>query len=210
MCSMLYIRVTSSVFLMLLMKVTLLIPLANAQDTYQYGTVIGSENDNQNIRSFLQRNEEGIRVTLIQSSGSFSNIRNNGIGGGGGNQNNGRNQMVQLFNVPQDTDYLELLVFNARINPRFIRKNKIQIIRVEDSGPPPFKSENLERYWTSYNFKDDYKEGGPFPLLEPGDIVIVQRKGFFNRPFFDPLTDLSFLITLTSLTVSVAAISNAL
>lgn len=176
----------------------------DAQDAYQYGTVIGSEDDNQNVMSFLQRNEEGIRVTLIQSTGTLNSIR------GGGGQGQGRNQNVQLLDVPKDTDYLELLVFNARLNPRFIRKNRIQIIRVEESGPPPFKSENIERYWTSYNFKEDYKQGGPFPLLQPGDIVIVQRKGLFNRPFFDPLTDISFLITLTSLTVSVAAITNAL
>ena len=178
-----------------------------AQDTYQYGTVIGSEDDNQNVRSFLQRNEEGIRVTLIQSTGTLNSIRGSGFGSGG--QGQSRNQNVQLLDVPQDTDYLELLVFNARLNPRFIRKNRIQIIRVEESGPPPFKSETSERYWTSYNFKEDYKQGGPFPLLQPGDIVIVQRKGLFNRPFFDPLTDISFLITLTSLTVSVAAITNA-
>lgn len=180
------------------------------QDAYKYGSVIGSEDESDNVQSFLQENEEGIRVTLINSSGSMGGgIGRGGIGGAGGSGRGGRSGGVQIFNVPKDTDYLELLVFNARLNPRHIRKNKIKIIRVEDAGPPPFLSENIERFWTSYNFKKDYKEGGPFPTLEPHDIVIVQRKGLFNRPFFDPLTDVTFLISLSSITLSIFAITNA-
>lgn len=196
-------------FIFLITALLLSPEIGHTQDAYQYGTVIGSEDESDNVQSFLQENEEGIRVTLINSSGSMGGgIGRGGLGGAGGSGSGGRGG-VQIFNVPKDTDYLELLVFNARLNPRHIRKNKIKIIRVKQTGPPPFLSEDIERYWTSYNFKKDYKEGGPFPTLEPHDIVIVQRKGFFNRPFFDPLTDVTFLVSLSSITLSIFAITNA-
>jgi len=184
--------------------------IAQAQDTYGYGTVVGNEEEAQNVTSYLQSLEEGIKVTLINSRGSIGGIGGRGIGAGiGGGSGNRGGGGVQIFHVPKDTDYLELLVFNAGLNPRFIRKNKIKLLRVKDTGPPPFYSRSIERYWASYDFKEDYKQGGPFPTLKPHDIVIVQQKGFFNRPFFDPLTDVSFLITLSSLTLSIFAISNA-
>lgn len=173
--------------------------IAQAQSIYGYGTVIGGlEADGQlNSKNFLLDNEEGIRVLLIQSSGSGFNAR--GAGGGGA---------VQILDVPKDTDYLELLVFYARINPRQIRKDEIQILRLAATGNTPHLSKNLQRYWTTYNFQDQYDRGGPFDLVRPGDIIIVQARGIFNRPFFDPLTDLNFLISLSTLAFTTVTLYN--
>jgi hypothetical protein len=171
-----------------------------AQNAYEYGTVVGGDESNISTNSFLQTNEEGYQITLINSSGGVN-------AGSGGSSQSGQN--VKIINVPKDTDYLELLVFYAKLNPRFIRKNKIKIYRVEDAGPAPYLSKNINRYWTEYNFREQYKKGGPFDKVKPGDIIFVQRKGLLNRPIFDPLSDLRFILTLPSLALSVYTLYNA-
>ena len=87
-----------------------------------------------------------------------------------------------------------------------VRKNKIKILRVKEAGPSPYKSSTIQRYWTKYNFGKQYKKGGPFDLLQPGDIVVVQSKGLFARPFFDPLNDVTFLIGIPALVLSTVQI----
>ena len=187
-----------------------------AQDSYTYGTVIGGEEDMFNATDFIQKNETGIRVVLINTSGLAAGMGGGGvglgggagvgIGGGGAGVGIGGGGGVRIFNLPKDTDFLELIVFYGRLNPRFIRKNKIKILRVREAGKPPFESKNIKRHFTTYNFKEDYNAGGPFPTLEPGDIVIIQRKGIFNRPFFDPLADIRFILAIPSLVFSILAI----
>jgi hypothetical protein len=171
-----------------------------AQDAYAYGTVVGGEEEDQLAQSYLQENEEGYRITLIYSQGGLGTTSR-------GSSN--RQNSVRLMNVPKDTDYLELFVYYANINPRFIRKGKIKIFRVKDAGPIPYMSENIERYWTEYNFKKQYDKGGPFDKVQPGDIIIVQQKGLINRPFFDPISDLRFILTLPSLALSIFTLYNA-
>ena len=168
------------------------------QDDYTYGTVIGGEKETQNVQSFLDTNEEGIRVTLINSARRSTRSQ----GGGGSNRG------VQIYNVPKDTDYLELLVFKAGINPRYIRQNKIKILRIDSTGAPPYRSEHIERYWTTHDFSEEYEEGGPFSLVQPGDIIIVQGRGLINRPFFDPISDIRFLLSLSSLALSAISVYN--
>ncbi|MGM0589097.1 MAG: hypothetical protein ACQETE_11815 [Bacteroidota bacterium] len=175
-------------------------PSTWAQDAYEYGTVVGGEDKLIGSNNYLQENEEGYQITLINSSGGVS-VR--------GSSSNRRGSQVQIINVPKDTDYLELLVYYANLNPRFIRKNKIKIYRVKDAGQPPYKSENIKRYWTEYNFQKQYDNGGPFDEVQPGDIIFVQRKGLINRPIFDPLNDLKFILTLPSLALSVFTVYNA-
>lgn len=173
-----------------------------AQNGYTYGTVVGGEVETKNVTSFLQDNEEGYRIILVNST------RSRGSQGmqGGGNQSSGG---VQLLDVPTDTDYLELLLEYANLNPRYIRKNKIKILRIDDPGDPPFLSKDIERYWTSYNFKKEYKKGGPFSTVQPGDIIFIQGKGLINRPFFDPLNDIRFLLSIPSIALSVVTVYNA-
>lgn len=170
------------------------------QDNYTYGTVIGGEGENENVQSLLDTNEEGVRVTLINSASRTSRSQGNNRSGSG----------VQMYNVPKDTDYLELLVFIAGINPRYIRQGKIKILRIDSAGSPPYRSENIERYWTAHDFSEEYEKGGPFSLVQPGDIIIVQGRGLINRPFFDPISDIRFLLSLSSLALSALSLYNIL
>lgn len=186
----------------ILFFVLLIIPICSeAQiDDYTYGTVIGGNegSGNDRVTSLLDNNEEGIRVTLINSGGRASgNVRRSSGSGG-----------VQIYDVPRDTDYFELIVFIAGINPRYIRKGKIQILRIDSAGTPPYLSKNIKRYWTEYDFAEDYDRGGPFDVIQPGDIIIVQGKGLINRPFFDPIADIRFLLSLSSLALSVISVYN--
>lgn len=175
-----------------------------SQSNYGYGTVIGGQDKTSNAtqaQSMLMDNEEGVRVVLVRSSGG--GLRLNQIGGqqgaGGG---------VRILDVPKDTDYLELIMFYANIDPRSIRKDKIKILRVASTGTAPYFSKDIQRYWTSYNFEDQYERGGPFELVRPGDIIIIEGRGLFNRPFFDPLTDITFLLTLPTLLLSILSVYN--
>lgn len=155
-----------------------------------FGTVIGGIEENNSSLSFLGDNEVGVRVIVIVSAG----------GGGVNNQQmmaQGAGQ-VQILDVPTDTDYLELLLVYLRLDPRWLRKNKFRILRVAEAGDKPYLSKNIKREWTSYSFKPEYKSGGPFSTVQPGDIIIIERKGLFNRPFFDFLVDLRFLISLAT------------
>ena len=150
--------------------------------------------------SFVQENEEGVRVVFIQSRGSGFGINNNGGGGGGGG--------VKILEVPKDTDYLELIMFYSGIDPRGLRKDKIKILRVASTGQNPYLSKNTQRYWTSYNFGEQYDRGGPFDLVRPYDIIIVQQRGLFNREIFDPITDINFLLTLPTFIFSIVTVYN--
>ncbi len=189
---------------------------AQGQD-YGYGSVIGGSNDSgYGGRSFLRDNEEGMRITLIRSTppgriGGSRLLGSSGdtgirIGGTGTSGSSGPGGNVQIYEVPVDTDYLELLVFYARLDPRRIRQSRIRILRVDSTGAPPYYSEEIHRSWTSHNFREEYRQGGPFETLEPGDIVIVEGRGLFNRPFFDPISDINFLITLPTLVLSFVSI----
>lgn len=171
--------------------------VSNAQNrgnTYGYGTVIGGETSrgNYNANSFLSRNQEGMRITVIQSRGSARGAQGSGGIGGG----------VQIYEVPRDTDFLEMIVFYSRLDPRQIRQRKIRILRLEETGPPPFYSETIKRTWTQYNFRSEYRDGGPFTVLKPGDIIIVEGRGIFNRRIFDPLADINFLLGLPTVVLS--------
>lgn len=176
---------------------------AQVINDYGYGSVIGGEKSVGSIgaKSLIGSNEQGIRVVLIRSqSQGISSLRGGGNSGGG----------VQIFEVPKDTDFLELLVFYAGIDPRGIHQNNVKLLRVKSTGTKPYNSMDIHRYWTKYNFKNEYDLGGPFELLRPGDIVIVEGRGLFNRPFFDPLTDINFLLTLPTLILSVLSLYNTL
>lgn len=191
----------SRILLITLLILTISTFTATAQQNdYTYGTVIGGEKSGQNVQSFLDTNEEGVRITLINSAGSSTRSQGGNQGGRG----------VQIYNVPKDTDYLELLVFIAGINPRYIRQNKIKILRIDSTGGPPYLSKNIHRYWTTYDFDDEYDEGGPFTRVQPGDIIIVQGRGLINRPFFDPISDIRFLLSLSSLALSAISVYNIL
>lgn len=176
---------------------------ATAQTKYGYGSVIGGQNrteDGVTGKSYLDENQEGVRVIVIQSRGSGAGgIRAGGAGGSAG---------VSIYDVPKDTDYLELLIFYANMNPRTIRKDKIKILRVASTGISPYLSKDIQRYWTSYNFKEQYLRGGPFDLVRPYDIIIVEQRGIFNREIFDPLTDITFLLTLPTLVFSIISVYN--
>lgn len=168
---------------------------AQAQrETYGYGTVIGGERSTRySASTYLAPQEEGMRIVLIRSRGSAR-------GGGGG-----LGGAVQIYEVPRDTDFLELLVFYGRMDPRHIRQGKIRILRIEETGPPPFLSESIHRYWTEYSFRQEYRNGGPFTLLEPGDIIIVEGRGLFNRRIFDPISDINFILGLPALYFSIVS-----
>ena len=199
------------IFVSVLLFVVFPFAFSSAQTSYGYGTVIGGDLDQapggSRVQSFLQENEEGMQVTLIVSSGrGFQGGIGGGLLGVGGGGVGGQGGAARIFYVPRDTDYLELLVFYAGQDPRFLRKNKIKILRVKEAGPSPYQSSTIKRYWTKYNFNKQYKKGGPFDLLQPGDIVVVQTKGLFNRPFFDPLNDVTFLIGLPALAISTVQI----
>lgn len=188
---------------------------------YDYGTVIGGADESRyGGRSFLRDNEEGMRITLIRStppgriggsrmlgggSRSGGDFQIGGTGGGGGGAS-GPSGNVDIYEVPVDTDYLELLVFYAGLDPRRIRQSRIRVLRVDSTGAPPYYSEEIHRSWTSHNFREEYRQGGPFETLEPGDIVIVEGRGILNRPFFDPIADINFLITLPTLVLSFVSI----
>lgn len=165
---------------------------------YGYGTVIGGERSKYSANSFLATHDEGMRITVIQSRGSAR-----GSTGSGGGQVGGG---VQIYEVPRDTDFLELLVFYSRLDPRQIRQRKIRILRLEETGPPPFYSKDVHRYWTEYNFREEYRDGGPFTVLEPGDIIIVEGRGIFNRRVFDPLADINFLLGLPTVALSIISL----
>ncbi len=169
---------------------------ALAQRTnYGYGTVIGGERASKyGANSYLSSQEEGMRITVIRSRGSARGSGSSETGGGGG---------VRIIEVPKDTDFLELIVFYSRMDPRHIRQRKIRILRIEETGPPPFLSENTQRYWTEYSFREEYRNGGPFTVLQPGDIVIIEGRGIFNRRVFDPLADINFILGLPAVVFSV-------
>ncbi len=194
---------------------------AQGQD-YGYGSVIGGSDESRyGGRSFLRDNEEGMRITLIRSTppgrigsgrmlgggGSGTDgVQFGGGGSGGGGSSSAPSGNVDIYEVPTDTDYLELLVFYAGLDPRRIRQSQIRILRVDSTGAPPFYSEEIHRSWTSHNFREEYRQGGPFETLEPGDIVIVEGRGILNRPFFDPIADINFLITVPTLVLSFVSI----
>lgn len=162
--------------------------------THGYGSVIGGLDEDQYATSFLDENEQGVRVTVIISTG---------IGGGGGllRAGGGRGG-VQVLDIPSDTDYLELILNYVGVDPRRLRKGKIQILRIKEVGGKPYMSEEIKREWNKYNFKKQYKRGGPFDLVQPGDIIIIQNKGLFNRPAFDFLADFRFILSLPALALS--------
>ena len=89
-----------------------------------------------------------------------------------------------------------------------VRKDKFKILRVASTGQDPYLSKNIQRYWTSYNFGEQYNRGGPFDLVRPYDIIIVQQRGLFNREFFDPMTDITFLLTLPTFVYSIITVYN--
>lgn len=172
---------------------------AFSQTNYGYGTVIGGQQTNEKSTSsnMLNNNEQGIRVVLIRSSGSGIGSIRGGVGGG-----------VRTFDVPIDTDYFELIMFYANIDPRSIRKDEFQILRVASTGASSYLSKDIQRYWTTYNFEEQYNRGGPFDLIRAGDIIVIQGRGLFNRPIFDPLTDVTFLLTLPTVLLSVISLYN--
>gem|GEM_PF-6862326 len=173
---------------------------AQSFDSYGFGSVIGGDTRKSglNATSFLEDNEQGIRVVLVRSQSSGVGSLRGSRGGGG----------IQIYDIPKDTDYLELIMFYAKMDPRSIHKKKIKILRVKSTGDKPYLSENTYRYWTSHNFEEEYERGGPFETLRPGDIVIIEGRGIFNRPFFDPLTDINFLLTLPTLVLSFLSLYN--
>jgi hypothetical protein len=178
--------------------------LSIAQSNYGYGTVIGGQDKSSNSvqsQSMLMDNEQGVRVVLVRSNGG--GLRLNQMGG-----QQGATGGVRILDVPKDTDYLELIMFYANIDPRSIRKNKIKILRVASTGAAPYFSKDIQRYWTTYNFETEYERGGPFELVRPGDIIIIEARGLFNRPIFDPLTDITFLLTLPTILLSVLSVYN--
>ncbi len=184
-----------------LLLITFFITVQNltAQSSYGYGTVIGGQSissDGVKAQNFINDNEEGIRVVFIQSRGSIGGIRS----GGGG--------VVRMLDVPKDTDYLELIMLYTGLDPRSLRKDKFKILRVASTGQDPYLSKNIQRYWTSYNFGEQYNRGGPFDLVRPYDIIIVQQRGLFNREFFDPMTDITFLLTLPTFVYSIITVYN--
>jgi hypothetical protein len=160
-----------------------------------YGVVIGSGGTETPVQSFLKQNEQGIRVSVIRTRGL---AMTGGIVGVGGAQN----MNVLQLDVPTDTDYLELLLFYLRMDPRMIRKNKIKLLRIEKTGQAPYRSAEIKRFWTHYNFQKQYKIGGPFDLVQPGDIIIIEEKGILNREYFDFLADVRFLVSLPTLILS--------
>lgn len=172
---------------------------AYSQMNYGYGTVIGGQQTNEKSLStnLLNNNEQGIRVVLIRSTGSGISGMRTGTGGA-----------VRTFDVPIDTDYLELIMFYANIDPRSIRKDEFQILRVASTGASSYLSKDIQRYWTTYNFEKQYDRGGPFDLVRAGDIIVIQGRGLFNRPIFDPLTDVTFLLTLPTVVLSVISLYN--
>lgn len=175
---------------------------AQSFDSYGFGSVIGGDERESGLsaQNFLEDNEQGMRVVLVRSQSSgIGSLRGGGAQRGGG---------VQIFDIPKDTDYLELIMFYAKMDPRSIHKKKIKILRVKATGDKPYLSENTYRYWTSHNFEEEYERGGPFETLKPGDIVIIEGRGIFNRPFFDPLTDINFLLTLPTLVLSFISLYN--
>lgn len=181
-----------------------------SQSNYGYGSVIGGQKTKVsagNARSLLDDNEEGVRVILIQTrGGGLAGLGR--IGGGGAMAGGAMGGGVQIMDVPKDTDYLELLVFYANIDPRGIRKDKFKILRVASTGKAPYLSKDLQRYWTTYNFKKEYERGGPFELVRPYDIIIIEPRGILNREFFDPITDITFLLTLPTIVFSFISVYN--
>jgi hypothetical protein len=157
--------------------------------------VIGSGGVETTALSFLKQNEQGVRVSVITTRGL---AMTGGIGGVGG----GQNMNVRQLDVPTDTDYLELLVFYLRMDPRMIRKSKIKLLRIEKTGQAPYRSSEIKRIWTHYNFQKQYNTGGPFDLVQPGDIIIIEEKGILNREYFDFLADVRFLVSLPTLILS--------
>jgi hypothetical protein len=197
------LKIKSLSFLFIIYFTNLIVVNCYSQSTYGYGTVIGGQNNSKNLgsaQSFINDNEEGIRIVLIQSRGSgVGGLRNNNSGGGSG---------VRMLEVPKDTDYLELLLFYANLDPRLIRKDKFQILRLASTGQSPYLSKDTQRYWTTYNFEKQYEQGGPFDLVRPFDIIIIQQRGLFNREFFDPMTDITFLLTLPTFLFSIVTVYN--
>jgi hypothetical protein len=190
----------SSLFF-LLMLAALCSP-AQAQNL-PYGVVIGGSSNDEHFRSFLKANEQGIRVTVIQTRGLNSGLAGGGVAQGGGMQ-------VLNLELPTDTDYLELMLLYVNLDPRLIRKSKVSILRIKETGTAPYKSKEVKREWLTYNFKKQYQKGGPFDLLQAGDIVVIEQKGLLNREYFDFLVDVRFLISLPAVLVSSLLLVNAL
>ena len=155
-----------------------------------YGEVIGGLDEIKYVNSFLSDNERGIRVSVILSAGMAGGVGGANVAGGGA---------VNTIDIPTDTDYLELLLFYVKMDPRTIRKSKITLLRVKKVGSPPYASSDIQREWDYYDFSKEYKNGGPFTLLTAGDVIIIQQRGLLNRPAFDFLGEVRTVTSLASI-----------
>lgn len=168
------------------------IPLTARGQNLPFGTVIGGVNNESFATSHLKPNEQGIRVSVVLTRGVSGGLTGGAVG----------RASVSTLEIPSDTDYLELLINYVNLDPRTIRKKRIRVFRIKETGTPPFRSKEVKRKWMSYNFSAQYDKGGPFDLLQAGDIVIIENKGLLNREYFDFLADVRFLVSLPTLLLS--------